>query len=498
MVTPKASLFDRAMQASFWSMALRGTTRSIGFVRNVVLARILAPEDFGLFGIALLVLSIIERFSESGLKSALVQKKDDIAEYLDTVWTVLAARGVALALALYFSAPYVSRFFEEPAATLLIQALGLTIFLRGIRSTGILYFSRDLEFHRSFVLRSVETVVELIVSVVAAVILKSAWALLLGLVASNLTMAILSFMLHPYRPRIRLDWSQLRELHTYGRWIYLNQMLNFLTLKGDKLIIGKLLGAPMLGAYMLAVSISEVLTLEVARITNDVGFPAYSRMQDQHARLRKWFTTATTLVFSVTFPMAVALALLAVPLTLLVLGTKWTDVATVLPPLAFAGVVRAVGGNAGAILKGIGRPNISFHAGLVSVAVMYASIFPLVQAYGLPGVGFAVLLGPLVSVPIALYRICRLINISFSDVVGVFLPGMVLGVATAMPIFVVMPASGPVPLLQLILIGLLAAAAYLAVAALLWKAGRTGPFSLVSLLRARRERSRRTLSTATR
>ncbi|HEV2125642.1 MAG TPA: oligosaccharide flippase family protein [Chloroflexota bacterium] len=127
VLKPGKSLTDRALRVGFWNVLIRSSMRLIAFIRNLVLARLLAPDDFGLFGIALVMLSVLERFSSTGLKAALVQKKADIRDYLDTAFTIRAFRGACLAAIFWLSAPYAAQFFGEPRAAPFIQLLGITV-----------------------------------------------------------------------------------------------------------------------------------------------------------------------------------------------------------------------------------------------------------------------------------------------------------------------------------------------------------------------------------
>lgn len=114
------------VQAEFWAFALRIVDRLFGLARTIVLARVLSPDDFGLFGIALLALSALETFTQTGFQAALIQRKEDVRPYLDTAWTVQAIRGVALGFIFFGIAPYVVIFLGEPNAAPLLRAFGLS------------------------------------------------------------------------------------------------------------------------------------------------------------------------------------------------------------------------------------------------------------------------------------------------------------------------------------------------------------------------------------
>jgi lipopolysaccharide exporter len=483
---PASSISQRVFRAGFWNLLLRTLARSIGFVRNVVLARILAPEDIGLFGIVLVVLSILERFTTTGLQSALVQKRGEIHDYLDTSWTVHAVRGAGLGLLIVATAPYSAAFFGEPKAAALIQVLGLSTLLAGLQNPGVVQFQRELEFHRQFLLRSGGMIVELVVSVAFAIALQNAWALMIGLVARRVTALVLSYALHPYRPRIRWRRSQVRELSRFGRWVFLTNILMFLSQRGDNLIVGKLLGAPALGVYMLAYSISEVATVEITRLVNDIAFPAFSRLQDNLLALRRGLLLSMELVLSISLPVAALIWLLAEPLTLLLLGPRWAEVALILPPLALAGVLRTWVGSGAAALKGAGHANQRFWLGVVGVVGMYAAIFPLVRMYGLAGIAWAACLGQVACLPLFAAQMHRFIEISGARLLRTLVPGLLFSAASVMPLlFMGGSGVGRSPVAVFASLGLGAGLACV-VAVALWKAGGTGPLQLLDLLRKAR------------
>ena len=115
-------LSRRVVKGGIWVFSLRITNRGLGFIRTIILARLLAPHDFGLLGIAMLAIATLETFSQTGFGAALIQKKDNVESYLDTAWTVSAIRGIILFLILSFSAPIIAKFFDSPQASLVIRA----------------------------------------------------------------------------------------------------------------------------------------------------------------------------------------------------------------------------------------------------------------------------------------------------------------------------------------------------------------------------------------
>ncbi|RTZ96636.1 MAG: lipopolysaccharide biosynthesis protein, partial [Deltaproteobacteria bacterium] len=141
-------LSGRVIRSGVWVFALRITERLLYFFRLIILARILAPSDFGLFGIALLTMMTLENFSQTGFESALIQKKEAVNQYLDTAWTVGVIRSIFLFLAMFFFGPYVAAFFETTQATPIIRVLAFSFLIKSFRNIGVVFFNKDLEFKK--------------------------------------------------------------------------------------------------------------------------------------------------------------------------------------------------------------------------------------------------------------------------------------------------------------------------------------------------------------
>ena len=148
LLQPGEGLYQRTIRSGAWAFALRITEQGFGLVRLIILARVLAVNDFGLLGIALLAMMTLETFSQTGFQAALIQKKERTEGYLDAVWTVSALRGLVLFVILFFAAPYVAIFFDTPVATPIIQVIAVTSLLQGLTNIGVVYFRKELEFKK--------------------------------------------------------------------------------------------------------------------------------------------------------------------------------------------------------------------------------------------------------------------------------------------------------------------------------------------------------------
>ncbi len=467
LITPGESLSQRVVQAGFWAFALRIVDRLFSLTRTIVLARVLSPDDFGLFGIALLALSALETFTQTGFQSALIQRKEDVRPYLDTAWTVQAIRGVALAIILFGIAPYVAIFFGEPNAAPLLRVLGLSMVFQGLTNIGVVFFQKELEFHKQFIYMFSGTLADFGVAIPAALILHNAWALIFGLLAGNLVRMIASYFVHPYRPRFRLERAKARELYTFGKWILGSSILVFLVTQGDDILVGKLLGATMLGFYQMAYRISNIPATEITHVISQVTFPAYSKLHDNISKLREAYLKTLQLTAFLSFPIAGLIFILAPDFTKIFLGEQWMPMVPAMQVLALEGLLRSIAATTGPVFQATGKPRIDTRWQLVRLAVLTASIYPLTIRWGILGTSIAVFLSILVSTVGFGFIVVKITGCGIKNFGKMVSFPLVSGIVMVAVVFTLKVAINAVNIWSFLLLSLAGVFAYLAVIYLL-------------------------------
>lgn len=410
--TPGGTLGQKVVRGGFWVFALRITQALFSLIRTIVLARVLAPNDFGLFGIALLAMSAMETFSQTGFQQALIQKKGDVKPYLDTAWTVQAVRGLLLAGLLYIVAPYVAAFFGEPNAGPLLKVLGLSMVFQGFTNIGVVFFQKELEFHKQFIYQFSGAVTDLPVAITAAVLLKNAWALILGLVAANLVRMVVSYLVHPYRPRPRLQAEKARELYTFGKWIFGSSILIFLLTQGDDIFLGKVLGATALGFYQMAYRISNLPATEITHVISQVSFPAYSKLQDNPSALQEGYLKIFQLTAFICIPLAAGIFILAPEFTTIFLGEKWMPMVPAMQVLCLFGAVRSINATYGPLYQASGRPFVLTKVSLAQLCFLAFIIYPFTIKAGILGASIAVTVANFVCLILATCEALKILNAS--------------------------------------------------------------------------------------
>ncbi|MBW1936731.1 MAG: lipopolysaccharide biosynthesis protein [Deltaproteobacteria bacterium] len=483
LLHPGDRLSQRVVHAGFWAFALRITGRLFGLARTIVLARVLSPNDFGLFGISLLALSVLNTFSQTGFQAALVQKKGDIKPYLDTAWTVQVIRGFVLAGILFGIAPYVASFFGEPMAAPLLRVLGLSAIFQGLTNIGVIYFQKELEFHKRFIYMFSGTLADLGVAIPAALILRNAWALVFGLLAGNFVRMAVSYFIHPYRPRVWLDGPKVKELYTFGKWILGSSVIVFLATQGDDIFLGKVLGATVLGLYQMAFRFSNLVATEITHVTSQVTFPAYSKLQDNVPKLREGFLRTIEAVTSVALPITAGILILAPDFVQLFLGEKWLPMVPALRILSISGLIRSVTATGGPLFQAVGRPNMDFWMNLGRVGVMAMAIYPLTKMFGMNGTATTVVLGISATIPVWWRVSIGIIKSNYAELLKALVPS--LAGTSIMSLFMLstMRVLGKVGFLDFGLLVLIAVIVYLAFQIFLWRRFHYGPIGSLQMLK---------------
>lgn len=465
---PGETLSSRVLVSGFWVFVLRLISQVLSLTRTIVLARLLAPNDFGLIGITLVVMSILETFSQTGFQSALIQKKADIEDYLDTAWTALAARGVLLYALLFFIAPYAAAFYEIPEAGPVIRVAGLVMLMNGLMNIRVVYFKKELEFQKQFLFLLSGTLADLIISIAFAIALQSIWALVYGLLAGSLAKLVISYLIAPYRPRLRLELARLKDLYSYGRWIFWSSMFIFFLTEGDDAFLGKVLGVTALGFYQMAHRIANLPATQITHVISQVTFPAYAKLQDNPEGLREAYLRVLKLTALLSIPAAAGIFILAPELTHILLGEKWMPMVPVMRVMVIGGAVRSIGATMGPVFQAVGKPEILSRFLFVQVLLVAALIYPLTTTFGIVGTGASVMIPGLIVNSIFAYHILKITGVApprFLKAVGFPLIGslaMILAVFLAKTYL--LPASNIAAFVLYVILG---AGVYFAIAYLM-------------------------------
>nr|WP_225317793.1 lipopolysaccharide biosynthesis protein [Haloferax sp. CBA1148] len=379
------------MKSGMWVSAMNILDRVLKVVMFIVLARLLGPQAIGLMGIALLTISALLSLTNLGIDAALIQRiEDDVDEYLNTMFTLEILRGVTMSAILYLSAPALASLFGEPAARDLIRAIALVPIFLGLRNPGMVYFKKDLQFHKEFTYRVSGTAAYVVVALGYAAVSPTVWALVFGYLADASVRALSTYFLHPYRPRPALNRSHAAELIGYGKWVTGSSIVEFLYGQGDDAIVGWILTATSLGYYQLAYRISNAPATEIAVVVSSVMFSTYSKLQEEQLALREAFFSTFRLTAFVALPMSIGILLVAPSFVGTFLGPDWLPMVTTMQILVAYGLFRTLFATFNPVWRAVGRPDIQTKLGVLRVVLLAIIVVPMTSSFGIEGTALAV------------------------------------------------------------------------------------------------------------
>jgi len=394
------------------------------FVRALVLARLLGPEDFGLMGMAFVFAQASESMSQTGLYSALVQKRDSVESYLDTVWTVSVLRSIALFAVLSLAAPLVGMFFATPAVVPVVRGVALAFLASGFINPGICILEKELNFVGYTAPFVIGTIADLIATVSFALALHNVWAMVWGLVIGKVVTVAASFAARPYLPRVKIRKSQAVELYQYGRHITRALAGDYIVSQLDRVLVGRLMGADPLGLYSFAARLANLPTAAAYKVVFGVAFPVFSRVQENPARMRAGFLRAVGMMMVLVAPVAGGLFAVGPDLVPVVFGQRWNAMIPALRILCAAGAFVSLSQLTGAFVRGVGRPELGAHATYLQMGLLAVSLYPAIRAFGILGAGWSVMIGAFVGLAYLLIRASRVAGASLLETARVLAPSV--------------------------------------------------------------------------
>jgi lipopolysaccharide exporter len=398
-----------------WTVTMRLANRGIGFFSTMILARLLVPADFGLVGTAMIFVSLVELVNAYSLHIYLVQKKDLADEDLNTAWTFQAMICTFQAGLLMALGVPISRFFDSSNLLPIIFALAGSVLIAGFKNIGVMYFQRDMRFQIEFILVNGSKLFSFLVTVGLAFLLKNYWALVVGIVANRGAELILSYILHPYRPKFHL--SAFRKLIGFSKWIYFDNLLIFLGQRGPESIISKAAGQEIFGLFSVSYDIAMLPTSEMIAPINRAVFPGYVKMNKvDSVELQKGYLNVLNVIALIAIPAAVGIAVTADVLIPLLLGVKWLPAVPMIQVLAIAGGFASLSSNAGAVFLSKGRPWVLTWISALRVGILLPAVWIFLVEMGPAGAAMAYLLTSAVMCIVWFLIIIRVLNLNLRTI----------------------------------------------------------------------------------
>jgi O-antigen/teichoic acid export membrane protein len=405
---------DRLLvQGVAWNGVVKLLVQAAAWGSTLVVARLLAPDDYGVMGLAALFLGLIELVTEFGIGIAVATRKDITEPQTRELNSVAAIMGVGGLLLICLIAPLAGQFFHDSRLPAVLMALSVTFLLSSFRSVPWGLLQRDLRFKRLAFYDGFQALALAALSVVLALLGFRYWTLVIASIASALISALIAILKHPVgfrRPRL----AELKPLLSFSGNIVGQRMAWYGYSNSDFFVAGKMLGSGPLGNYSLAWNLSHVtdkLTALVLQITP----PVLAKVQDDRAELRRYVVRISEAMSLTVMPLMIGLALVASDFVPLALGPKWNAMIFPLQVLSAYAIVNVVLPLLAQVLNVTGHEAFGMRHNILQFTIMPCLFVAGAYLGGVNGIVLAWVLGhPLLGLRLARYTL-RTIGLSMRE-----------------------------------------------------------------------------------
>lgn len=393
-----------------WMSIFRIATRAVVLVKLAVVARILTPSQFGVFGIASLVLSLLEVLTETGINTILIQSKEKIDKNINTIWVVSILRGFFIGIILILTSPLIAIFFNNYDVVGVLILISFLPILRGFVNPAVVSLQKELNFRKEFYFRISIFIIDAFFSTLLVILMRSIYGLVVGSIFGVLAELLFSFVLFRMRPKFSIKKDQIYSILRKSKWVTAYSIFNYLGQEADDIFVGKILGSQNLGLYQMAFKISLLPISEISDVVSKVIFPVFSQLSNQRDRLlRAYYKTVLITSFASIF-FGSLIIVFSYDIVYLVLGEEWIEAVAVLRVLSLYGILRTISGPTSALFLARSKQNYVAAMTFVRLIVLLITIYPSIKFFGLLGAGISILLSVIIELPLMIFLTYRIFN----------------------------------------------------------------------------------------
>lgn len=346
-----------ASRGALIMIGMRWTDRLIGFVSTLILARLLVPEDFGIIAMASIVVGLADMLLDMGVNIALIQNSKATQEDYDAAWTIRLIESLLGTLLVFFLAQPAAEYFRDARVADVIQVLAFSLLITGCENIGIVSFQKKMEFGREFYFFFLKRMAGFLVTISAALLLHSYWAMVVGALSGRAVGTLLSYVLHPMRPRLSL--VRVKPILSFSIWNLARSIGAFLIDNLHRFFVGRRESAGVTGAYTLGCDIAAMPSSELLAPLGRVLFPLFVKLKDDLFRLKETYLLSLGILALVGVPAGTGMVLVGRELVLALLGEKWMATVPFIQIVGVISILNSIGVSGISLLLALGRAKVT-------------------------------------------------------------------------------------------------------------------------------------------
>ena len=322
----KNNLRRKTKQGIIWTIFFNNVQFLFRFAGSIILARLLFPEDFGLMAIVSVVIQLAHRLTNFGFTMVLVQRKEVKREHFDTVFFTNLFLILFIMIIIFFSSPWITEYFDNKNLEPLVKVIAFNLLLLSISSVPRAVLRREMKFRELELSNTISEFVTVLSPICFAFAGYGVWSLVIGTLLGSVAAVVALTFYSRFIPKIKFHFWALKDVFSFGLWVYIGSYVKFAINKIDFVIVGKILNVTQLGFYERAFNLMSLPRKKIGRRINSVLFSAYSKIQDEDERLVKAMLQIVSYISLIVCPLMVWIFFVSPSLINVLYGAKWLAV----------------------------------------------------------------------------------------------------------------------------------------------------------------------------
>lgn len=428
------SLKNKTVKGTVWSTLERFSVQGIQFIVMIIMARILTPEDYGLVGMLAIFIAVSQSLIDSGFSQALIRKQDRSEIDNSTVFYFNIGVGAILYLILFFSAPLIASFYNEPQLVPITRIIGLSLVFNSLVVVQRALLTINLDFKTQAKASFVGVIISGAIGITMAYTGFGVWAIVWQQISNLAVVTVLLWILSRWKPIWAYSWKSFRELFSFGSKLLASGLLDTIFRNLYLIVIGKFFKASDLGYYTRAHQFTDFASSNITGIFQRVTYPVLCTIQNDDTRLSNVYRRLLRTSAFIIFPLMTGMAAVAKPMVISFLTEKWLFSAVLIQILCFSQMwypVHAINLN---LLQVKGRSDLFLKLEIIKKALTVI-VLCITLPMGLIPLCIGTIFSSIIALIINTHYTGKLINLGFLKQMKDLLPTLLLSLATGMIVY---------------------------------------------------------------
>jgi O-antigen/teichoic acid export membrane protein len=426
----------KVISSLLWKMMERGGTQGVQFTVQIILARILVPDDYGLISLMAIFITIANVFIQSGFSTALIQKKDTDDMDFSSVFYLSLFAAVIFYIVLFSTAPYIAAFYGIEQITPVLRVLALTLLLGAVNSIQNAVVAKKMQFRKLFFSSLGSISVSGISGIVLAYAGLGVWALVAQQIINQLLITIILWFTVDWRPKLLFCPQRVKGLFSYGWKLLVSSLIDTLYMNLRSLVVGKIYNPEMLGFYNRGDQFPSIIVLNINGSIQSVMLPALASQQDNRQRIKEMVRRSIVTSSFILFPIMAGLAVAAEPLVKLLLTDKWLPCVPFLQIFCACYALWPIHTANLQAINALGRSDIFLKLEIIK-KILGLLILGLTVFYGVYAIAVGLLVSGVISMFINAYPNLKLLNYSCREQLKDIMPSLLLSLVMGAAVYTV-------------------------------------------------------------